>query len=390
MRSLREKLIAVSSKAASVSTSSRFKHADAYYVREHRVSLDQLSGIEKTTLDEICACDPGFSGKHWDVRKLLFLDTETTGLSGGAGTIAFEIGIGYLEEDYLVIKQYVMRDYSEEAAMLSDIAGFFDRFDTLVTFNGKTFDIPLLESRMIMQRIKQPISSLPHFDLLHACRRVYKLRLKRCSLAALEEAVLGEKRSDDLPGAMVPQRYFDYLKTHEFVLLEDVLRHNLQDVQSLAALTGHLCSVFRNPEMLDHPEDLFSVGKTFERGGNVCRARKCYRILGHSTISSRAHMHLALSYKKEKEWEEALLSWNTMISRREGGSWPYIEAAKYYEHVQREYTKALDYARSGLAYEVNYLLLSANDEQIEALQKRIKRLTKKQRMQLYQSTMEDE
>ena len=179
MRSLREKLIAVSSKAASVSTSSRFKHADAYYVREHRVSLDQLSGIEKTTLDEICACDPGFSGKHWDVRKLLFLDTETTGLSGGAGTIAFEIGIGYLEEDYLVIKQYVMRDYSEEAAMLSDIAGFFDRFDTLVTFNGKTFDIPLLESRMIMQQIKQPISSLPHFDLLHACRRVYKLRLKR-------------------------------------------------------------------------------------------------------------------------------------------------------------------------------------------------------------------
>ena len=379
MRSLREKLLAVSSKPSTAAKPS-IKPAGAFFVREHRIPVGDLWGIENTTFEEICACDPGFGGECWDITKLIFLDTETTGLSGGAGTIAFEIGIGYIEGQYMVIRQYVMRDYSEEAAMLADIARQFERFNTIVTFNGKTFDIPLLESRMIMHRIKLPLSSLPHFDLLHACRRVYKLRLKRCSLALLEEAVLGEIRCDDLPGSMVPQRYFDYLKTHEFALLEDVLRHNLQDVQSLAALTGHLCSVFRAPERLVHPEDLFSVGRTLERGGNAKKARSCYRILGHSTMASKAHMHLSISYKKDKEWEEALSSWNTMISKGEGGSWPYIEAAKYYEHIQKDISKALYYARCGLSYELNLLTKYEDDERIEALRKRIKRLTKKQAM----------
>ena len=391
MRSLREKLKAVSSKPQVRDVPAPKRPDDQFFTREYRVPISELRGIERTTLEDICACDPHFTGSRWDISKLLFLDTETTGLSGGAGTLAFEIGVGFIQGQHMVIRQYVMRDYSEEAAMLHDLANLIGGFDTLVTFNGKTFDIPLLESRMIMQRIRPMLSELPHFDLLHACRRVYKLRLKRCNLATLEEAVLGQGRKEDLPGALVPQRYFDYLKTKEFALLDDVLNHNRQDVQSLASLTGHLCSVFRSPQQLAYAEDLFSVGRTLERGGDVYRARKCYRILGHSSMSSKAHMHLAASFKRERNWEEAVSSWNDMIARAEGGVLPYIEAAKYYEHVMRDIPRALSYANAALAYELNMTLLrdEGQNETLSALHKRIDRLKKKQNKTISCRSQED-
>ena len=391
MRSLREKLKAVSSKPQVRDVLAPKRLDDQFFTREYRVPISELRGIERTTLEDICACDPHFTGSRWDISKLLFLDTETTGLSGGAGTLAFEIGVGYIQGHYMVIRQYVMRDYSEEAAMLHDLANLIGGFDTLVTFNGQTFDIPLLESRMIMQRIRPMLSEMPHFDLLHACRRVYKLRLKRCNLATLEEAVLGQGRKEDLPGALVPQRYFDYLKTKEFALLDDVLDHNRQDVQSLASLTGHLCSVFRSPQQLAYAEDLFSVGRTLERGGDVYRARKCYRILGHSSMSSKAHMHLAASFKRERNWEEAVSSWNDMIARAEGCVLPYIEAAKYYEHVMRDIPRALSYANAALAYELNMTLLrdEGQNETLLALHKRIDRLKKKKNKAISCRSQED-
>lgn len=348
-----------------------------FFCREHIVPLDGLRGIERTTLEEIRACDPAFTGEHWDVRKLLFLDTETTGLSGGAGTLAFEIGLGFIDARGMVIRQYVMRDYGEESAMLAEIASLLPRFDTLVTFNGKSFDIPLLESRMVMHRIRVHLTDWPHLDLLHACRRVYKLRLGRCSLSALEEAVLGESRTDDLPGAQVPQRYFDYLRTREFALLEDVLRHNRQDVESLASLTGYLCSAFREPEQLAHAEDAFCVGRTLLRGGHTEEGRRCLRILGMSSMSSQAHMVLSASYKKSREWASSVETWTAMIARGEGGTWPYVELAKYYEHTERDYARALRYAGAALSRALNLSPLGGDDAEIATLRKRVERLKRK-------------
>ena len=348
-----------------------------FFCREHIVPLDGLRGIDRTTLEEIRACDPAFTGERWDVRKLLFLDTETTGLSGGAGTLAFEIGLGFIDARGMVIRQYVMRDYGEEAAMLAEIASLLPRFDTLVTFNGKSFDIPLLESRMVMHRIRVHLTDWPHLDLLHACRRVYKLRLGRCSLSALEEAVLGESRTDDLPGAQVPQRYFDYLRTREFALLEDVLRHNRQDVESLASLTGHLCSAFREPEQLAHAEDAFCVGRTLLRGGHTEEGRRCLRILGMSSMSSQAHRVLSASYKKSREWASSVAMWTEMIARGEGGTWPYVELAKYYEHTERDYARALRYAGAALSRALNLSPLGGDDAEIATLRKRVERLKRK-------------
>lgn len=377
MRSLRERLMAVASAPPKPAKPQPPPGDTPFYCRESVAPIERLRGIERTTLDEIRACDPSFAGERWDARRLLFLDTETTGLSGGAGTIAFEIGLGYIDERGMVIRQYVMRDYGEEAAMLADIAGLLPRFDALVTFNGKSFDIPLLESRMIMHRLRTPLAAMPHFDLLHACRRVYKLRLGRCNLASLEAAVLGEEREDDLPGAQVPQRYFDYLKTGEFALLSDVLRHNRQDVESLASLTGHLCTAFRAPELLDHAEDVLGVGKTLLRGGRTEEGRRCLKILGRSTLAPQAHMVLAASYKRGREWDESVATWQTMISRGEGGTWPYVELAKYYEHVARDCPRAMSYAGAALSRALNRSPLGGDEAEIDALRRRVMRLKRK-------------
>ena len=165
-----------------------------------------------------------------DVRReeICFLDTETTGLSHGAGTVAFLVGVGYFEEDAFVVRQYLMRDYDEEAFVLSRVSEDMQRSKLLCTFNGQTFDLPLLEVRYTMQRMREQYVHRPHVDLLPASRRVWKLRLRRCNLTALEEAVLGIAREDDLAGALVPERYFSFLKTKDFSLLEDILDHNRQ------------------------------------------------------------------------------------------------------------------------------------------------------------------
>lgn len=391
MRNLREKLMAVASSRPTEPKQASIPRKEPFFFREHIVPMEELCGIEHTTLNEIRECDPLFSGSSWDIQRILFLDTETTGLSGGAGTVAFEIGLGFIEQRGMVIRQYVMRDYSEEGPMLKEIADLFRRFDTVVSFNGKTFDLPLLESRMVMNRIRLAVTQMPHLDLLHAARRVYKLRLKRCNLASLEEAVLGQSRCDDLPGAQVPQRYFDYIRTREFSLLEDVLRHNLDDVKSLACLTGHLCAVFRQPEKLVYPQDLYGVSKTLLRGGKTQKARSCLKILGHTTLSAQAHMHLSVSYKKEKEWAQAVQTWQNMISKGAGGVWPYIELAKYYEHIAKDVERALHYANAALSFALNSSILRGEDEQETLLiRKRISRLREKQKKALYASAQEEQ
>lgn len=392
MRNLREKLMAVAGRPPQPRPDcDPPEKAEPFFCREHIMPLRALCGIEQTTLDDIHSLDPLFTGSSWDIRRVLFLDTETTGLSGGAGTVAFEIGLGFIDDRGMVIRQYIMRDYSEEPAMMAEIASLITRFDTIVSFNGKSFDLPLLESRMVMSRIRLPLTKMPHLDLLHAARRVYRLRLRRCNLVSLEEAVLGQTRNDDLPGAQVPQRYFDYIRTKEFALLEDVLRHNLDDVRSLACLTGHLCHAFSHPEMLNHPEDVFGVGRTLMRTGRAERARQCFRILRHSSMSSQAHMYLASSYKKEKDWENTVSVCQNMIASGSGGAWPYIELAKYYEHIKRDIPRALQYANGALSYTLNASLLFDGDEaQRTQILKRIERLRRKQHMQHFRNEKQEE
>lgn len=384
MISLREKLKMVGGSAAAPKADPEpASPQKPLFVEEARIPISMLGGIERVTLEEIRECEPSFAGTEWDLKDLLFLDTETTGLSGGAGTVAFEIGTGFFDGDMFRVRQYVIREYTQEREMLEHIIDLAQKHRTIITFNGKTFDLPLIESRCIMNGLRFSFSVCPQLDLLHICRRVFKLRLGRCNLATLEHAVLGSEREDDLPGALVPQRFFDYLHTGDFSLIRDVLRHNFDDVLSMPKLVSKVAEAFREPESLEYPEDIYGVGRTLMRGGHVEQARQCYVILGHTTMSGHARLRLAESYKKDRDWDETVKVCRRMIEAGQNGLWPYIELAKYYEHIVRDYTRAEQICLQAMNVMLNTLPLADDAEhsrqqaEMDGLHKRINRIRKK-------------
>lgn len=310
--------------------------------------------------------------------RILYLDTETTGLMG-AGTVAFEVGLGWQEGGSFHVRQLVMRDYPEERFLLEEIVRMAEKFDVICSFNGKTFDLPLLRNRFIMNRIRTNCLDKPHIDLLHIARRVWKLRLRQCNLTNLEEALLGVPRVDDLPGAQVPERFFSYLKTGDFALLDDVLEHNEQDIVSLQNLLCHMCRMYENPEQLRFDEDVYSMGVALDRFHHAEEARRCYELAG-GTMHAASQSRLATSYRKSGERGEAVRIWQEMIRRREGGVSPYVELAKHYEHVEKDYAAALEVVRKALMLLAEPTLFedASVQEERNALQYRYERLKKRQ------------
>lgn len=323
----------------------------------------------------------GWSGRPFDVRKCLFLDTETTGLSGGAGTVAFLVGAGYLKENALVIEQYLMRDYSDEPELIDRLANLMEDFDCVCTFNGRTFDMPLLEARFTMCRMRHRWREMENLDLLHPARRTWKLRLGSCRLSHLEEKIFGLERTGDIPGSEVPQRYFDFLKTGNMSLLEDVISHNRQDIATLATLLVKLCCIYDKPECLREKKDLFSVGKALERQGELKPARELYRVsaipapagtiaaLTGDRLSGEANWRIYQIERRSGNLEAMRAILEQMLVREQMPCAVRIELSKFFEHRKRDYRTALRYAR-----EARRICASC---EADALDKRIARLEKK-------------
>ena len=283
-----------------------------------------------------------------DPRRILYLDTETTGL-GGSGTVAFLIGMGWLTDEGFEVHQFLMRDYPEEPYLLKHVAAGLERFDALCTFNGSTFDVPLLESRFLMNRMDRSVLDLPHLDLLHMSRRLWKLRLGRCNLGRLEEVILGQGRQEDLPGSEVPQRYFTYLKTKQESLLEDILKHNAQDIISLCVLLNHMADLYLHPEKIHFSEDVYSMGRALERNRHPERARVCYRLASRGKMSTAASAALAASWRRAGNREEAARIWREMVATGRGGIGPMVELAKYEEHFRKNLPEALKWTEKAMA-----------------------------------------
>jgi len=368
--SLREKLKAT---AARPSGQPRPRAEDCYLKtlsvpKEQFFLPDEIAGASLAVM---------LGGEWPDLRRedICFLDTETTGLSHGAGTVAFLAGIGFFDENGFTVRQYLMRDYDEEIFLLGRVAEEMRRRKVLCTFNGATFDLPLLEARFTMHRMREEMPSMPHVDLLPASRRVWKLRLKKCNLTALEAAVLGAERLDDLPGAQVPERYFSFLQTRDFSLLEDVLRHNGQDIVSLAHILDRLLRLHDRPlEYAQAPEDLFSLGRVYEKRGRPEGARMCYRAADKGSMSVLARGKMAESYRRAGAWDEAAGMYAKMAADRQGGVLPLIALAKIQEHKKRDIPAAIEYTRKAI-------LLAAENENADmaGLQRRLERLMKKAR-----------
>lgn len=339
---LRDKLRAIDSKPARSENPGRTQtFTDCLHLPTF-LPPEQFPGAFSLDRETLMLMQPMDLPETLDPRRILYLDTETTGL-GGSGTVAFLVGTGFLTDQGFEVHQFMIRDYPEEQYLLKHIAGGLNKFDLLCTFNGKTFDIPLLQSRFLMNRMDPSPLEIPHIDLLQLARRLWRLRLGKCNLGRLEEVILGKPRTDDLPGSEVPQRFFSYLKTGQRCLLDDVLKHNVQDIASLCVLLNHMADLYLHPEKIDFPEDVYSMGRALEKISCTAQARHCYRLALRGRMGGQASVALARSYRRSGEVQEAVVLWKQMISAGRGGITPYVEMAKYCEHRLRDIPAAMEY-----------------------------------------------
>ena len=220
---------------------------DKIWERHRRHGSLDISSLVEMPADLLTAISDG-TITNSDCAKWAFLDTETTGLAGGSGTYAFLIGVGRITPAGFELRQFFMRDLAEEASLLHGLSEYLSQFETLVTYNGKTYDQPLLETRYRMARMKPPFSRMEHLDLLFGARRLWKLRFDSCRLVDLENQILGFEREGDLPGEMIPYVYFEYLRKREASRIVPILHHNAIDILTLACLTAIVPRAFQSPE----------------------------------------------------------------------------------------------------------------------------------------------
>jgi uncharacterized protein YprB with RNaseH-like and TPR domain len=288
--------------------------------------------------------------------KWAFLDTETTGLAGGTGTYAFLIGVGSIDASGFRLRQFFMRDYGEEPSLLHRLHEYLAPFDVLITYNGKAYDQPLLETRFRMSRARHPFDRLQHLDLLFGARRLWKLRLDSCRLVDLENQILGVEREGDLPGEMIPYCYFDFLRTKQAFKVVPIFHHNAIDILSLACLTAIVPFAFRRPEdaAIRHGADLIGLSRWLEKSGRDDEALRLLRRavdLGlPDALLFRALWDTAALERRAGRHDASL----ALIAELAEGRNPYraraLEAlAKHYEHRERNYAMALEFTRTALS-----------------------------------------
>lgn len=305
-------------------------------------------------LKSLCRIDRAFVP---DLTRMAFLDVETTGLSRDAGTFAFLIGAGRFEGEVFRVRQFFMRDPSEEPAQLEALVSWLGVDDDLVTFNGRAFDVPVLAGRLGFHRLPRVLDGRANLDLLPAARRLWRRRLGDCSLGSLERHVLGFARQDDIPGWMVPERYLTYQQTGDARPLVGVFRHNLFDVLSMVGLAVQLCRAFAAPgSVLRHGRDWLSLARAYETDGerqaviDACESALSAGLTPDD--SDDALRRLALAARRSGDWSRAVEVWETMASAAPPRRlFPFEELAKYYEHhsVPRQPGRALALAEAARA-----------------------------------------
>ncbi len=288
----------------------------------------------------------GQDGPH--LERVAYLDTETTGLGYGAGVQVFMVGIGSAEPDGFRVRQFVLRHPGEEPALLLALSEYLSGFDILVSYNGRAFDWPLLENRLILNRVP-PLEAQPvHLDLLYLARRLWRARLESCGMSTVEQAILGVDRgSKDVPGYVIPSLYFQFVRTGSLGLLRRILHHNLYDILSLAVLTAHVERVLADPwgGTVSHAVDFYSLGRLYNALGEVDGAVACFETaLSHDlppSIRDEAVLRLAMIEKRRSNWQMALPLFESILDRSQFERIACVELAKYHEHVAREFGPAM-------------------------------------------------
>ena len=283
----------------------------------------QVGECEPGDLEALATLDGGTSSLV-DVRgRVVFLDLETTGLSGGAGTVAFLIGCAWFDAGAFQVRQFLLTSHGAERALLASAAELFADTDLLVTYNGKTFDVPLLETRWAFHRMRSAADEILHFDMLHPARRLWRSRSPLaedggCRLSTLERVLLNVRRVGDVDGFEIPGRFFQFLRTGDPRPLEPVFEHNRLDLISLAAVmrcAARLVSL--GEEACRDGVEALAVGRVLERAGLLTRADECYRRAAESPCrdtSAEALYRLGIRRRREGRFEDAAVHWQQLVA----------------------------------------------------------------------------
>ena len=323
--------------------------------------------------------------KEIGLENLVFLDTETTGLSGGTGTMAFMVGVGKFENGNFLLEQFFLRHPAEEEAFLHALSLFCKDMKAVVSYNGKAFDIPILNTRHVLNRIPSPFLRIHHIDLLTISRQIWRLRLNQCRLSDIEHNILGFYREGgEVPGYLAPEFYKDYLKSGDARPLKGLFYHNLEDVASLAALFSLLAKILEDPssKTIDHSNDVYSVGRIFEKMDDFDTASKLYT----KSVEAEKNQELSIQYimrhaallKKNGKIDEALNLWNQAAALNSVEA--LVNLAKYHEHQSKNIDLALMYTQQAMD-----LIVSGEEikpEDLANLNKRKERLDRKRKKAL--------
>jgi hypothetical protein len=361
-------------------------------VVERRYEPDRFHGARRVgdcavaDGDALRLLDPALAPPDAPGDRTLFVDLETTGLSGGAGTVAFLVGCGWFDMGAFQVRQFLLTSYASERALLAAVADCFADATLLVTYNGKTFDVPVMETRWLFHRIPPPLDAVRHFDMLHPARRLWRPRAPNddggCRLGTLERVLCGVTRVGDVPGMEIPARYFRFLRSGDARPLEPVLEHNRLDLISLAAVTAHAVELAQegSARCRDAAEAL-ALGKVFERAGCGHRASACYERAiddrGASVdVAAEALYRLGLRFRRDRRFADAADIWRRILALTARRS-ELVEAlqrfaiealAIHHEHRDKDYEGAKELALR---------LLEEPDFPGESARHRIARLNRK-------------
>jgi uncharacterized protein YprB with RNaseH-like and TPR domain len=316
------------------------------FVHIERYAPDHVHGIY--TVGELLQQSRWVAGRladyddEIDLSRTVFIDTETTGLAGGTGTLAFLIGVGTFEEDgSFVIRQFFLRSPAEEPALLLYLSEWLDQFEAVVSFNGRGFDLPVLQTRFTLHRLRPQILRAPHLDLLTPARRVWRGRLESCSLKSLEYSVLDIHRDQiDVDGSLIPQMYIDYVRTGDASEMPRILYHNAYDIVSMVTLATRLIQIFdEDRSSALTAADLYALGKWHADHAKHAQAerylRQALEDLSDALIVQQASLRLSLLYKQLDRRVDAIGLWEAVAHASQSDALSSIEAcielAKYYE-----------------------------------------------------------
>jgi uncharacterized protein YprB with RNaseH-like and TPR domain len=267
-------------------------------------------------------------------RRTVFIDLETTGLSGGAGTVAFLVGCGWFDYGAFQVRQFLLTSFAAERALLAAVAEFFADADLIVTYNGKTFDVPVMETRWTFHRLSMPLDGVPHFDMLHPARRLWSARGAGgsaamppradeggCRLSTLERLLFDVTRVGDVPGFEIPSRFFRFLRSGDPRPLEPVLEHNRLDLVSLAAVTARAARLAQDGvDACRDCAEALALGRVYERAGCLDSAEQCYARAAKSEVRdvrSEALYRLGLRYRRSRRFADAAACWRGLLELTE-------------------------------------------------------------------------